>query len=70
MPKQVAVSKATSKKVKTPANVEANWDQGQRDMVAREAYLSAEKRGFNGGDPVQDWLEAENKIKEMLSMNS
>lgn len=70
MPKQLAATKAAaktaSKKVKTPANSEAKWDESQREMVAREAYLAAEKRGFKGGDPVQDWLEAENKVRELF----
>jgi hypothetical protein len=38
----------------------------RREMVAREAYLRAERRGFSGGDPVQDWLEAEKDIDAML----
>jgi hypothetical protein len=41
-----------------------------REMVAREAYLRAEQRGFQGGDPVQDWLEAEKKVTEKLKMNA
>jgi len=28
-------------------------------MVAVAAYFRAECRGFHGGDPVTDWLEAE-----------
>jgi hypothetical protein len=28
-------------------------------MVAVAAYFRAECRGFDGGDPVTDWLEAE-----------
>jgi len=35
-------------------------------MVARDVYLRAEQRGFNGGDPVADWLEAEKKVNVML----
>lgn len=71
MPKQLAVSKIAPKRTRSSAKVGATkWDGKQREMVAREAYLSAEKRGFNGGDPVQDWLEAENKVKEMLKMDS
>ena len=30
--------------------------------------LRAEKRGFNGGDPLQDWLEAEKEVNAMLDM--
>lgn len=36
---------------------------GQRDcMIAEAAYFRAEKRGFDDGDPMQDWLEAEREI--------
>jgi hypothetical protein len=31
-------------------------------MIAIAAYYLAERRGFNGGDPLQDWLEAESEI--------
>lgn len=35
-------------------------------MIAEAAYFMAERRGFSGGDPVQDWLEAEAEITVML----
>jgi len=35
-------------------------------MIAEAAYFMAERRGFSGGDPVQDWLEAEAGITVML----
>ncbi len=31
-------------------------------MIATAAYYQAEKRGFNGGDEIQDWLEAESEL--------
>ncbi len=31
-------------------------------LIAREAYLKAEKRGFRDGDPLDDWLAAEAEI--------
>lgn len=31
-------------------------------MIAEAAYFIAEKRGFNGGDHIQDWLAAEAQI--------
>jgi hypothetical protein len=31
-------------------------------MIAEAAYFVAEHRGFDGGDPVQDWLVAESEI--------
>jgi len=36
-------------------------DQRQ-SMIQLAAYLRAEKRGFQGGDPVQDWVDAEHEI--------
>lgn len=30
--------------------------------IAEAAYFLAQQRGFFGGDPMQDWLEAERMI--------
>lgn len=38
----------------------------RRQMIAEIAYLRAEARGFTGGDPQQDWLEAENEVNRIL----
>ena len=35
-------------------------------MIAEAAYYLAEKRNFQGGDPVNDWLEAEAIIDQAL----
>lgn len=35
-------------------------------MIAERAYLRAERRGFQGGSPLQDWLEAEAEVDELL----
>jgi hypothetical protein len=35
-------------------------------MIAEAAYLRAERRGFKGGDPLEDWLAAEAEIDEVL----
>lgn len=34
-------------------------------MIAEAAYYLAEQRGFAGGDPVRDWLDAEALIDDM-----
>lgn len=39
----------------------------RRRMIAEAAYLKAEKRGFVGGDPNEDWLTAEAEINKILS---
>jgi hypothetical protein len=35
-------------------------------MIAEEAYYRAQRRGFHGGDPLQDWLAAEAEIERRL----
>jgi hypothetical protein len=35
-------------------------------MVAVAAYYRAERRGFNGGDPLADWFEAEAEVDALL----
>lgn len=35
--------------------------------VAEAAYFRALARGFNGGDPLEDWLAAEQEINRTLS---
>jgi hypothetical protein len=37
-----------------------------RAMVAEAAYYRAQRRGFDGGSPEQDWLEAEEEIRRSL----
>lgn len=43
----------------------ATGDQRQQ-MIAEAAYFKAERRGFNGGDAVRDWCEAEAEIDARL----
>lgn len=35
-------------------------------MIAEEAWLRAERRGFANGDPVSDWLAAEEDVTRRL----
>ena len=34
----------------------------RRQMIAEAAYFRAERRGFSGGDPATDWIEAEAEV--------
>jgi hypothetical protein len=36
-------------------------------LVAEAAFLKAESRGFVGGDPVEDWLAAEQEVEDLLT---
>ena len=38
----------------------------RRRMIEQAAYFRAQNRGFNGGDPVEDWLAAEREIGRLL----
>jgi len=38
----------------------------RRQMIAEAAYFRAARRGFNGGDPVADWVEAEAEVDARL----
>jgi hypothetical protein len=35
-------------------------------MIAEAAYFRAQRRGFRGGDPDRDWIEAEVEIDALL----
>jgi len=39
----------------------------RRALIAECAYLRAEQRGFQDGDPVSDWLESEREVDSLLS---
>ena len=46
---------------------QAGIDAEQRQrLITDEAYLIAERRGFQGGDPAQDWVEAERLVDYRL----
>jgi uncharacterized coiled-coil DUF342 family protein len=38
----------------------------RRQMIAEAAYFRAEQRGFDGGDPVEDWVAAEAEVDARL----
>jgi hypothetical protein len=43
--------------------MESDWHR----MISEAAYLLAENRGFEPGRALDDWLEAERKVKEVLA---
>ena len=42
---------------------ESDWHR----MISEAAYFLAEKRGFAAGRTLDDWLEAELKVKDVLA---
>jgi hypothetical protein len=43
--------------------MESDWHR----MISEAAYFLAENRGFESGRALDDWLEAERKVKEDLA---
>jgi hypothetical protein len=39
----------------------------REEMIREAAYYRAEKRGFQGGDPLADWLASEEEVNTALS---
>ena len=70
--KQVQKSKAMmhmSAATGDPVEMDPMQQMERHEMISREAYYLAEQRGFDGGDPVADWLEAEAEIDRLLNMH-
>lgn len=81
-PKKAAAKSTTANPDKQPAGKTPNTtakktpkDQAappitseqRHQLIAEAAYLRAERRGFSGGDPNQDWMEAEKEIDAALT---
>lgn len=56
-----AGTKAGVKKSTGPISIEQ-----RRQLIAEAAYFRALSRGFEGGDPVADWLDAEHEVDQSL----
>jgi len=41
-------------------------EEQRQAMVSERAYFKAERRGFVGGDPIQDWCEAEAEVDALI----
>lgn len=55
-------AKAADKKPVGPISTEQ-----RRQLIAQTAYFRALSRGFEGGDPVADWLDAEREVDQLLA---
>ncbi|HXV77304.1 MAG TPA: DUF2934 domain-containing protein [Candidatus Polarisedimenticolaceae bacterium] len=65
--RQRARAGATSSDAPVPAERPRilTW-QRRHEMIAEAAYYRAERRGFVGGDPADDWREAEAEVDRLL----
>jgi len=58
---------AAPKSAGTPASAPVVSADVRRGMIAKAAYLRAERRGFGPGSEVEDWLIAEREVDALLS---
>lgn len=66
VPPKVA-RKAPAKKAESrPRSIGGVTPEQRYRMICDAAYFRAERRGFVGGNAVQDWLDAESEIDELL----
>jgi hypothetical protein len=49
-----------------PPDGSALSPEERHQMIAEAAYYRAQQRGFLGGDPLQDWIEAEAEVATRL----
>jgi hypothetical protein len=56
-------TKARKRKPKPLKTISAD---SREQLISEAAYFKAESRGFEGGDPEQDWLEAESEVDTKL----
>jgi hypothetical protein len=66
--KRKTTTTKTTRTKKKAALIKVSDDQ-RLSMIAEAAYFKAEKRGFAGGNPVEDWLAAESEVDALLSNN-
>jgi hypothetical protein len=60
-----AKSHKISKKSLTQSGKNRGNGEDRYQMISDAAYYRALGRGFDGGDPVEDWLMAEAEIESM-----
>lgn len=49
-----------------PAATAVVTSEERHRLITEAAYYIAEKRGFQGGDPEQDWLNAAAQVDKMF----
>jgi len=62
--------RARTKRETSEAALPTLTSEQRRAMIAERAYLRAEQRGFQGGDPVEDWLVSEREVDALLTRTS
>ena len=66
MPTASRAARAPRARKTSPKRVVVTRAERHR-MIEEAAYLRAEQRDFQGGDPVADWLLSEREVDALLS---
>jgi hypothetical protein len=61
-----AASTPPAREAELEGRAQRAFRKSRRELIAEIAYLKAERRGFRGGTPEQDWFEAEQEVEERL----
>lgn len=62
--------KPASRQKQTAPLVNTRTPEQRQKMIEEAAYYVANRRGFIGGNPLEDWLEAEAEIDKQLSQKA
>ena len=67
-PSGVIAGKAVESLKKSPTQHKQNVTNGadRHEMIAMSAYYRSQKRDFNNGDEIQDWLDAEAEVDGLI----
>lgn len=60
--------KKATRRTASPKRPPTVSQEERRRLIAERAYSIAERRGFAGGDPRDDWLQAEAEINRELAL--
>jgi len=62
-------ARKATRKAKAKAKSQSVTEEQRIQMIEEAAYFKAEERGFEGGDPIADWLTSEQEVDQILSQN-
>ena len=67
-PAEITASKSVAKLRSIPTKQAQSLTNrlDRQQLIAIAAYYLAERRGFNSGDEIKDWLEAEAEIDGLI----
>jgi hypothetical protein len=68
--KAAAMLKSRIESTRLPEHGSSIDTEHRQRLIAEEAYLIAERRGFQGGDTAEDWARAEKQVNHRLMQES